>query len=79
MSVKIAATAVVDPRAQLDTGVQIGPFCVIGPGVRIGRGTVVANHVTLCGNTTIGEDNRIFPGAVSGRNRRTSVIRAPIR
>lgn len=66
MSVKIAATAVVDPRAQLDTGVQIGHFCVIGPGVRIGRGTVIANHVTLCGNTTIGEDNRIFPGAVIG-------------
>lgn len=66
MSVKIAATAVVDPRAQLESGVQIGHFCVVGPAVRIGRGTVVANHVTLCGNTTIGEDNRIFPGAVIG-------------
>lgn len=66
MSVKIAASAVVDPRAQLDPGVQIGHFCVIGPGVRIGRGTTVGNHVTLCGNTTIGEGNRIFPGAVIG-------------
>ncbi len=32
----------------------------------IGRNTTVANHVTLCGNITIGENNRIFQGAVLG-------------
>ncbi len=66
MSVSIAATAVVDPRAKLASGVRIGHFTVVGPGVSIGRNTTVENHVTLCGNTTIGENNRIFPGAVIG-------------
>lgn len=59
MSVTIADTAVVDPRAKLASGVHIGHFSVIGPGVTIGRNTIVENHVTLCGNTTIGENNRI--------------------
>ena len=39
MADSIAATAHVDPRAQIDTGVEIGPFCVVGPEVSIGRGT----------------------------------------
>lgn len=66
MSVTIADTAVVDPRAKLASGVRIGHFTVIGPGVTVGRNTIVENHVTLCGNTKIGENNRIFPGAVLG-------------
>ena len=66
MSVTIADTAVVDPRAKIAAGVHIGHFSVIGPGVTIGRNTIVEHHVTLCGNTTIGENNRIFPGAVLG-------------
>jgi UDP-N-acetylglucosamine acyltransferase len=66
MSAQIAATAVVDPRAKIGPGVHIGHFCVIGPGVKIGRDTIIENHVTLCGNTTIGEGNHIFPGAVIG-------------
>jgi UDP-N-acetylglucosamine acyltransferase len=66
MSAQIAATAVVDPRAKIGPGVHIGHFCVIGPGVKIGRDTIVENHVTLCGHTTIGEGNHIFPGAVIG-------------
>lgn len=66
MSVQIAATAVVDPRAKLAPGVQIGHFSVIGPDVTIGSNTIIENHVTIRGNTTIGDNNRIFPGAVIG-------------
>lgn len=66
MSANIAATAVVDPRAKIAPGVQIGHFSVIGPGVTIGRDTIIENQVTIRGNTTIGERNRIFPGAVIG-------------
>ncbi|MGV3483847.1 MAG: acyl-ACP--UDP-N-acetylglucosamine O-acyltransferase [Planctomycetaceae bacterium] len=66
MSVTIADTAVVDPRAKLGAGVRIGHFSVVGPGVTIGRNTTIENHVTLCGNLTIGENNRVFPGAVLG-------------
>ncbi|MCE9527836.1 MAG: acyl-ACP--UDP-N-acetylglucosamine O-acyltransferase [Planctomycetales bacterium] len=59
-------SSVIDPRAELAAGVDVGPHCVIGPQVRIGRGTRLCNHVTILGRTTLGEDNRIFPGVVLG-------------
>ena len=59
-------TAVVDPRAELADGVEIGPYCVIGPQVRIGRGTRLLSQVTILGRVTLGDENRIFPGAVLG-------------
>lgn len=62
----IAHTAVVDPRAELDEDVRIGHHCVIGANVRIGRGTRLENSVTLTGHTTLGRDNRLFPGCVIG-------------
>jgi UDP-N-acetylglucosamine acyltransferase len=56
----IHATAVVDPKAELDSSVSVGPYTVIGPHVRIGAGTTVGPHVVIEGHTTIGQDNRIF-------------------
>jgi UDP-N-acetylglucosamine acyltransferase len=52
--------AVIDPRAEIDEGVAIGPFCVIGPDVQIGRGTTIGPHVVIKGSTRIGVDNKIF-------------------
>src|SRR5688500_706605 len=66
MSTHVEPSAVVDPRAELDDDVHIGPFCVVGPLARIGRGTHFANNVTVMGRVSIGEHNRIFPGAVIG-------------
>jgi UDP-N-acetylglucosamine acyltransferase len=66
MSVTIAPTAVVDPRATLEDDVHIGHFCVIGPDVKIGRGTRLENNVTMMGHVVIGEDNHFFPGNVIG-------------
>ena len=66
MSTHVEPTAIVDRRAELDEDVEVGPFCVIGPQVRIGRGTKLLNHVTIMGRVTIGQHNRIFPGAVIG-------------
>ncbi len=62
----VASTAVVDPRAEIDRDVEIGPFCVVGPDVRIGRGTRLENNVTLMGRVTLGEQNHIYPGVVIG-------------
>ncbi|MFT3821086.1 MAG: acyl-ACP--UDP-N-acetylglucosamine O-acyltransferase [Rubrivivax sp.] len=56
----IHPTAIVDPRAELDGSVAIGPYTVVGPGVRIGAGTTVGAHCVIEGRTTIGEGNRIF-------------------
>jgi UDP-N-acetylglucosamine acyltransferase len=62
----IAQPVSIDPRAEIDDDVSIGPFSVIGPHARIGRGTIIENNVTITGKTTIGERNHIFPGAVIG-------------
>jgi UDP-N-acetylglucosamine acyltransferase len=56
----------VHPRAILGGNVQVGPFCKVGPHVRIGDGTVLDSNVVIIGHTTIGENNRFFPGAVIG-------------
>ncbi len=56
----IHATALVDPKAELDSSVSVGPYTVIGPHVRIGEGTRIGAHCVIEGHTTIGRNNRIF-------------------
>jgi UDP-N-acetylglucosamine acyltransferase len=56
----IHATALVDPAAELDSSVSVGPYSIIGPHVKIAAGTTVGPHVVIEGHTTIGRDNRIF-------------------
>lgn len=62
----ISDQAAVDPRAEIEDEVYIGPFCVVGPKVHIGKGTRLENNVTLTGRVTIGEFNRIYAGSVIG-------------
>jgi UDP-N-acetylglucosamine acyltransferase len=65
----IHPTAIVDPKAQLDAGVTVGPYTVIGPNVKIAAGTTVAAHVVIEGHTTIGRNNRIFQfGSIGAAN-----------
>jgi UDP-N-acetylglucosamine acyltransferase len=66
MATYVADNVSIDPRAEIDHDVEIGPFSVIGPHVRIGRGTKIYNNVTLMGHVTIGEDNKIYPNVVIG-------------
>jgi UDP-N-acetylglucosamine acyltransferase len=56
----IHTTALVDPAAELDSSVTVGPYTIIGPNVKIGAGTTVGPHCVIEGHTTIGQDNRIF-------------------
>jgi len=62
----IHPTAVIDPAAEIDDGVEIGPYAVIGPHVRIDAGTKIYPHAIIDGHTTIGARCEIFPGAVIG-------------
>lgn len=62
----IHPTAVIDPRADVDSTAEIGPYAVIDGPVRVGRGTRVMAHVTLTGWTEIGADNVVHMGAVIG-------------
>ncbi|MFZ5830277.1 MAG: acyl-ACP--UDP-N-acetylglucosamine O-acyltransferase [Planctomycetota bacterium] len=66
MATYIADHVSIDPRAEIDDDVSIGPYCVIGPKVRIGRGTRLENNVTLMGRVSIGEDNHLYPSVVIG-------------
>jgi len=56
----IHPTALVDRAAQLDEGVEIGPYSVVGAHVRIGAGTRVGPHCVIDGYTTIGRDNLFY-------------------
>jgi len=64
--VKIHGTAVVDPAAELDEDVEVGPYSIVGSQVKIGRGTKIRSHVVVEGNTTLGEENIVFQFATVG-------------
>ena len=66
LKVDIHPTALVDPSAELDEGVQIGPYSIIGPEVRIGARTQVGPHVLIDRDTTLGSECSIHKGAVLG-------------
>jgi UDP-N-acetylglucosamine acyltransferase len=53
-------TAIIDPKAKIDEGVQIGPYSIIGADVEIGSGTVIESHVIVKGPTKMGKNNRIL-------------------
>ncbi len=65
-SVQVHSLAVVDPRAELGSGVRVGPGAVVGPEVKIGSNTWIGPNVVLDGRLTLGESNRVFPGACLG-------------
>ncbi len=58
--VRIDPTALVHPTAELDSGVNVGPYSVIGEGVRLGKDTKIHSHVVLDKWTTIGAGCEIF-------------------
>lgn len=63
---RIHPTALVDPKAELASDVEIGPYCIIGSGVSIGSGTRLVAHVFLEGKLTIGENNVFYPYSSCG-------------
>ncbi len=62
----IHPTAIVDPRAELDEGVSVGPYTIIREHVRIGSGTRIGPHVVIDPFVTIGPDCQIFQFAAIG-------------
>ncbi|MCH8618535.1 acyl-ACP--UDP-N-acetylglucosamine O-acyltransferase [Undibacterium sp. TS12] len=53
----IHPTALIDPKAKLDSTVEVGAYSIIGPDVSIAAGTKIGPHVIIQGHTTIGRDN----------------------
>lgn len=62
----IHPTAIVDPKAEIDNNVSIGPYSIIGENVEIGSGTEIGPHVAVDPYTSIGPDCRIFQFASIG-------------
>ncbi len=60
MQSKIHATAIIDPKAELDSSVEVGAYSIIEAGVKIDANTRVGSHAVIKGPTTIGKNNHIF-------------------
>lgn len=62
----IHATAVIDPQAEIDSSVEIGPHCVVEGEVRLSAGCRLIHNVFVTGWTELGEDCVLHPGSVVG-------------
>ncbi len=62
----IHATALIDPRAQIDPSVSIGAYAVIEGPVKLAAGVVIGAHAHVLGDTTIGEGTQIGRAAIIG-------------
>ncbi len=56
----IHPTAIIEPGAQVASGVEIGAYSIIGSHVEIGSGTKIGPHAVIKGHTRIGRNNRIY-------------------
>lgn len=66
MGVMIHPTAIVNPDARLEDGVEIGAYSIIGENVEIDQDTKIGPHVSIEGWTRIGKRCRILQGTVIG-------------
>jgi UDP-N-acetylglucosamine acyltransferase len=62
----IHPTAVIDPRAEIATGVTIGPYALIAGGARIGAGCIIHSHAVIGSHVVIDTGNIIGHHAVIG-------------
>lgn len=61
MKSTIHKTAIIDPKAEIDAGVEIGPYCIVKKDVRISKGTRLLSHVIIEGNTEINSNCIFYP------------------
>lgn len=62
----IHPTAIIHPKAKLDSSVSVGPYAVIDEGVELGANCVIGPHVYLTGLARIGAGNNFHAGCVIG-------------
>jgi UDP-N-acetylglucosamine acyltransferase len=59
-------TAIVHPEAILESGVTIGPFCIVEQDTHVGAGTTLEAGAQVRRYTRLGRDNRIGTYAIIG-------------
>jgi UDP-N-acetylglucosamine acyltransferase len=62
----IHPTALVSPKAEIDSDVEIGPYTIVGDQVKIGAHAVIGPHVTIDPFVEIGPQCHIFQFASIG-------------
>ncbi len=62
----IHPTAIIDPSAEIDVNVAIGPYAIIKGDVYIGSGSEIGSYTTIDQYVTVGQDCRIFQYASIG-------------
>ena len=62
----IHPTAIVYPKARIDSDAVVGPYALIEGPVQIASGTEVQGHAVITGSVRIGKNNQIGYGAVIG-------------
>ena len=64
--ISVHPTSIVDPKAILEEGVSVGPFCVIEGGTHIGAHTQIETNVIIKRGTSLGRHCRVMPNVVIG-------------
>ncbi len=62
----IHPTAIISPKAEIASDVDIGPYCVVEGDVKIGAGSRLHGRVHIFEHTEIGRQNEIHDGAILG-------------
>ena len=62
----IKNSSFISPNAKIHPNVNIGPFCFIGDEVVIGENSILKSHVSIMGNTSIGNNNIFYPFCTIG-------------
>ncbi|MFO7860909.1 MAG: acyl-ACP--UDP-N-acetylglucosamine O-acyltransferase [Desulfosalsimonas sp.] len=62
----IHPTAIIDPEAEIDEDVEIGPYSIIRANVSIASGTWIGSHVTIDSYVDIGSDCQVYQYASIG-------------
>jgi UDP-N-acetylglucosamine acyltransferase len=62
----IHPTAMIDPSAELEEPVWIGPYCVLESKTKVGAGTILEANVIVKTGTSIGQRCRVWPNVVLG-------------
>lgn len=63
---RIHPTAIVDPKAHLDTSVEVGAHALIGPSAVIGAHCVIHPFAQVVGRSTLGQGNVVHSHCVIG-------------
>jgi UDP-N-acetylglucosamine acyltransferase len=67
MNNQIHPTAIIDPAAQIGSGISIGPYCVVGPDVKLADNVRLVAHVVVDGRTSLGKGTVVYPFASLGQ------------